>query len=252
MRDSDRLASHGRWIVVANNMTARVPFAALSLTEVEPYRPLIADHELAQALTVRDALALARETEVQRRAPLRKVAVFSDPVFTRLDKRVIRPAPQRKSEREEPLFVPILRLASSEREGREIAAALGADRVLAYSGFKATREEALKDSLLEVDTLHFATHAVASDAWPNGSGLLLTGTTPDGLPVNGYLSTLDLLSRRARTDSRGAWRLRHGARRVHGDGECRGLGASLSRRWRAPRGRDALGGQRSCDRYAHA
>jgi CHAT domain-containing protein len=128
------------------------------------------------------------------------VAIFSDPVFTRLDARVMQSSARQEASSSETLFVPITRLASSEREGREIAAALGPDRARSYSGFEATRTTALSDSVLSADTLHFATHAVASDAWPNGSGLLLTGTTRDGLPINGYLSTLDLLSRRARTE----------------------------------------------------
>jgi CHAT domain-containing protein/tetratricopeptide (TPR) repeat protein len=196
LADASGMTGHKRWIVVADNMTAHVPFAALDTAAGEVYRPLIADRELTHALTVRDALALARATDTERRSPLRKVAVFSDPVFTRLDQRVQRQAVRR----EESLFVPILRLASSKREGDEIATALGVDRVVAYSGFDATREAALGETLLDADTLHFATHAVASDAWPNGSGLLLTGSTPDGLPLNGFLSTLDLLSRRTRTD----------------------------------------------------
>jgi CHAT domain-containing protein/tetratricopeptide (TPR) repeat protein len=200
LSDATSLAAHRRWIVVTDNLTARVPFAALTLSAGTDYRPLVLEHEVSQALTVRDALTLARASPGDRRAPLRHVAIFSDPVFTRLDARVMQSSARQEASSSETLFVPITRLASSEREGREIAAALGPDRARSYSGFEATRTTALSDSVLSADTLHFATHAVASDAWPNGSGLLLTGTTRDGLPINGYLSTLDLLSRRARTE----------------------------------------------------
>jgi len=48
--------------------------------------------------------------------------------------------------------------------------------------------------------LHFATHATSSDAWPHGSGLMLSGVDRDGQVINGYLSTLDLLVSRRATD----------------------------------------------------
>jgi len=148
---------------------------------------------VSMALTLRDALRIARTSDERMRVDLSLVAVFADPVFNALDTRV-------KNTRGATIASPLPRLAATAQEATGIAALLPKASVRQYSGFAATRAALLSDEVNRATVLHLATHAVASDQWPNGSGLLLTGSKADGTPLNGYVSTLDLFSRRATTD----------------------------------------------------
>jgi tetratricopeptide (TPR) repeat protein len=181
------VASKRELIVVADGALAGVPFVAL------PFRgqPLVASHDITMALTVRDALQLARKSPERTRVALDNVAVFADPVFARDDDRLENPAAEAQGLR---------RLKATAREAAGIAARLPVRAVQLYVGLDATRAAALSPIASRATVLHFATHAFASDAWPHGSGLQLTAFGRDGAPVSGYLSTLDLLSRRSVTD----------------------------------------------------
>ena len=179
-------------IVVADSITSNLPFGALNGTE-SGYLPLVSKQDVSMALTLRDALRIARTSDERMRVDLSLVAVFADPVFNALDTRV-------KNTRGATIASPLPRLAATAQEATGIAALLPKASVRQYSGFAATRAALLSDEVNRATVLHLATHAVASDQWPNGSGLLLTGSKADGTPLNGYVSTLDLFSRRATTD----------------------------------------------------
>jgi CHAT domain-containing protein len=174
-------------IVVSDNATARIPFAALAGSRRE-YQPLIQSHDVGSALTLRDALAIARMTDSESKIDLSRTALFSDPVFSALDDRV---AVRNKPTENELLLT---RLAGTAAEARAIEASLPKGYVSSFSGFSATRE-ALLAKAAHASVLHLATHAIASDRWPNGSGLMMTALSRDGAMLNGYVSTLDLLSR---------------------------------------------------------
>lgn len=186
------LARRKHLIVVADSITASFPFVALNTAAVG-YEPLVASHGVTMALTLRNALRIAQVPDERRRVDLSQVALFSDPVFTALDTRVHN---VRKTKTESPRAS----LPATAKEADQIAALLPPGSARKYSGFDATRAALLSDDVNKATVLHLATHAVANDQWPNGSGLLLTGSEPDGSLVNGYVSTLDLLSRRSVTD----------------------------------------------------
>jgi CHAT domain-containing protein/tetratricopeptide (TPR) repeat protein len=191
--DAAALSSRKRLIVVADALTAQVPFGALSNSS-DRYSPIIATHDVSMALTLRDALALARMPDRVQRVDLSRVAIFSDPVFNALDPRAT------SSKRDTEDALPLLRLSGTAAEADAIVAGLPAKSVKAFSGFRASREALLSKEVADATVLHLATHAVASDRWPNGSGLMLSALKSDGSPVNGYVSTLDLFSRRTATD----------------------------------------------------
>lgn len=193
--DAPTLAAKRRWIIVADAATSAVPFAALS-SDVATYRPVILDHELSLALTTRDGLELARGNATDRRADLARVAIFADPVFSPLDLRV-------KNFRGDPRSrppPPTPRLAATAQEATSIAEQLAGLDVKVFAGFDATRTAVLSPYVNAATVLHFATHATSSDAWPHGSGLMLSGVNRGGEVINGYLSTLDLLVSRRATD----------------------------------------------------
>jgi hypothetical protein len=187
------LGGKRRWIIVADATTSAVPFAGLSIDTT--YRPVILDHELSMALTTRDALRLARSGETTRRADLKRIAIFADPVFSPLDTRVERFTPSQARP-----FLPTPRLAATANEAAAIAAQLPEADLKVFSGFEASRAAVLSPYVNSATVLHFATHATSSDQWPHGSGLMLSGVSRDGEIINGYLSTLDLLVSRRSTD----------------------------------------------------
>jgi CHAT domain-containing protein len=193
--DAPALAGKRRWVVVADATTSEVPFAALSV-DPKSWRPVILDHELSLALTTRDALALARDGAAARRTNLARVAIFADPVFSPIDTRV----KNFKGVSQSRPYVPTPRLAATAHEAQSIAQQLAGVDVKVFSGFDATRDAVLSPYVNAATVLHFATHASSSDAWPHGSGLMLSGVDREGEVINGYLSTLDLLMSRRATD----------------------------------------------------
>ena len=193
--DASALSAKRRWVVVADASTSEVPFAALSV-DAGAWRPVIVDHELSLALTTRDALDLARDGAAARRTNLARIAIFADPVFSPVDTRVTH---FKKTSQSRP-FLPTPRLAATAHEAQTIAGALSGVDVKVFAGFDATRAAVLSPYVNGATVLHFATHATSSDAWPHGSGLMLSGVDRDGEVINGYLSTLDLLVSRRATD----------------------------------------------------
>jgi len=193
--DAPALAAKRRWMIVADASTSEVPFAALSVDPTS-WRPVILDHELSLALTTRDALELARDGAAARRTNLARIAIFADPVFTPVDTRVT----HFKGDPQSRPFLPTPRLAATAHEAGTIAEQLKGVDLKVFSGFDATRAAVLSPYVNAATVLHFATHATSSDAWPHGSGLMLSGVDRDGEVINGYLSTLDLLVSRRATD----------------------------------------------------
>ena len=182
-----QLAGRPLVLVVTDNITARVPFAALT-SDHATYSPLVTTHDISMTLTLRDALAIAATPDREMSVDLSRLAVFSDPVFSSLDPRV-----NGKAKAADDAMM-LTRLAATASEAKAIESIVPAGTVSSYSGFEATRERLL--ALAGSSTaLHLATHAFASDRWPNGSGLMLSSYKPDGSALNGYISTLDLQSR---------------------------------------------------------
>jgi hypothetical protein len=152
-------------------------------------------HDITMALTLHDALSIAGLPDEFRRPNLAKVAVFFDPVFTPYDARIKHAPPESAAFPVKP------RLSATRAEADAVTWQLRASsRVERFTWFNARREDALSQRAADATVLHFATHAISGDQWPNGSGLLLSAFTENGEPLNGFLSTLDLLSRRANTD----------------------------------------------------
>jgi len=184
------LAPYPHLIVVADPLLGRLPLTALPASDG---KRLVDNHDVTMSLTLRDALRIAALPDAKRHVDLSRIALFSDPIFTPYDERV------RQRVKSANAFPALPRLKSTRDEAGAIARLFKPQNVLSYSDDSASRENALSPAVMQASVLHFATHAVAGDTWPNGSGLHLTGFTREGAPVNGFVSSLDLLSRRAST-----------------------------------------------------
>lgn len=183
------LQRFSRLVIVADPALAQLPFAALHAGGPD-YLPLVATHDLSMALTVRDAIAIAGLHHETQSVNLSNVVVFADPVFHPADSRL------RKAKVDSGIVAPIAMLSGSRAEAAQIMARLPRSAVTLYQDFDATRDALLSHGR-GAAVLHLATHAIANDRWPNGSGLLLTAFTREGKSINNYVSTLDLMSHRA-------------------------------------------------------
>jgi tetratricopeptide (TPR) repeat protein len=187
--------------------------------EGSPYRPLIADREVAY-LPSASTLGRLREDAARRAHGMPSVAILADPVFADDDPRVRQRhadsrAPARAVSRRatassvavatSPTREPssdtnvLPRLPSTRREAEAIAAIAGASTRLLLD-FEATRERAMDPMLREYSLVHFATHALIDDRYPELAGIALSRITKDGQPQDGFLRLEDIYTLRLSAD----------------------------------------------------
>ncbi|HYO14378.1 MAG TPA: CHAT domain-containing tetratricopeptide repeat protein [Thermoanaerobaculia bacterium] len=174
------LLDRRRLVIVAPGALQTIPFAALPHPEVggggEP-RPLIADHEIV-SLPSASVLASLRARVGSRRSPSGLLAVLADPVFG--------PSLQR------------LRYTGSE--AKAILALAGGEPVLAAFGPDANRELVRSGRLNRYRILHFATHGLVNDFYPELSSLALSTVDAAGRPVDGQLRAYEISDLELRSD----------------------------------------------------
>jgi CHAT domain-containing protein len=180
--------------VVPDGALQYVPFAALPRGGA----PVVDSVEVSTLPSASAMLYLGSRV----RAPIEKVAVFADPVFSADDARVRGGLPASVSS---PIgsspFAPraadfdldsLHRLRFSRQEAEEIAAVAGSTRVRVEMDFAANRENALSAASSKASILHFATHALLDEKRPELSGIVLSLVGPDGRPRNGFLRLVDI------------------------------------------------------------
>jgi CHAT domain-containing protein len=180
--------------VVPGGALQYVPFAALPRAGA----PSVDSVELSTLPSASAMLYLGSRV----RAPIEKVAVFADPVFSADDPRVqggvaaavswpVGPSPFASRAADFDLDS-LHRLRFSRQEAEEIAAVAGSARVRVEMDFAANRENALSAASSKVSILHFATHALLDEKRPELSGIVLSLVGPDGGPRNGFLRLVDI------------------------------------------------------------
>jgi CHAT domain-containing protein/Tfp pilus assembly protein PilF len=207
-----------RLVIVSEGALQRVPFAALTVAppgaESSAPPPLIVSHEIV-TLPSASTLAVLR-SELAGRAPAPKaVAVLADPVFDAADARVRRERtahapgaavvpPGLSSEEltraaeagDVDLSLPLERLTSTRREAAAITAHVPARERLLALDFDASRATATGPALRRYRVVHFATHALISNAHPDLSGIVLSLVDEQGRPSDGFLRIHDIFNMR--------------------------------------------------------
>jgi hypothetical protein len=197
----------------ADSESERLPV----LSAVGPsYRPLLADREVIY-LPSPSTLGRLR-ADAARRAPTKtSIAILADPVFADDDPRVLKRTPasskvfmrgtgatggaassvvEAQPARESSSGGGVLpRLPSTRREAEMIAAIAGDSTLLALD-FEATRAKAMDPALRDYSIIHFATHALIDDRYPELAGVVLSRVTADGLPQDGFLRLQDIYALR--------------------------------------------------------
>lgn len=198
------LLGRRRLVVVVSGVLGRVPFAALPRPEehsTEP-EPLLVDHDVVQLPSIAVLAALRRARHNQAPAG-HLLALVADPVFSRRDPRFdpgeggrnlgaqdAEPADSRTFER--------LRYAG--REAETIAALAPPGEAFVASGLAASRERVAGGGLADFRILHFATHGLYSEEFPELSALALSSFDSAGRPVDGLLRAYEVAGLDLRAD----------------------------------------------------
>jgi CHAT domain-containing protein/tetratricopeptide (TPR) repeat protein len=184
------LLGRRRLVVVASGALQIVPFAALPVPGGEEAqdggepRPLMLEHEIGNLPSV-SVLAALRSKLAGRRPPRGFLAVVSDPVTEAGDERLR----EVSTDRGKP---GLRRLPYTGREAEAILALAGSRPVLAASGFEANRDLVRSGKLSDYRILHFATHGLFNDLYPELSALALSSFDPSGRPIDGHLRAYEV------------------------------------------------------------
>lgn len=166
-----------RLVIVAPGALQRIPFAALPRPgKSEELRLLIDDHRIA-SLPSASVLARLRARVKTRRPPSGLLAVVA-PVF----------AP------------PFERLRYTGREAKAILSLAGRRPALAASGAAANRMLLESGRLSDYRILHFATHGLLNEHYPELSSLALSSVDDSGQPVDGQFRAYEVSGLELRAD----------------------------------------------------
>lgn len=203
-----------RLLVVADGVLHYVPFAALAAApslDAAAYRPLLAEHEIANVPSASVLGELRREATGRAEAP-KAVAVFADPVFDGGDERV-RALSSRNAKPPQPNAPEVQladatraaraagvageseaipRLLYTRREADEILRLVPPSRRFGALDFEASRAAATEPGLGQFRIVHFATHGFSNPAHPELSGLVLSLVDRGGRATDGFLTANDI------------------------------------------------------------
>jgi tetratricopeptide (TPR) repeat protein len=164
-----------RMLVIPDGPLHAVPFAALPLARTGDR--LLIDQFL---VGYSPSLALALSPRERPRHATTRVAVVSDPVYARDDRRLPAPVAGNKRGPADVLPSGLYRLPYSALEERAVIENFGRANTTSLAGFDATPERVRELAAGDWSVLHFATHALARKSSPERSALFLSEFTADG------------------------------------------------------------------------
>jgi CHAT domain-containing protein len=207
-----------RLVIVADGILQYIPFAALpepgqAKSDLTSWQPLVINHEVI-TLPSLSTLAVLRKELHGRQQAKKAVAVIADPVFEKDDPRVksarhkiSSPLPADSSQSKEVS----LRRRQLERAARELGQETDdepvtfqrlpftlqeADAIFTVVpqaetrralGFDANLRTALDPELRQYRVIHFATHGLLNNSYPELSGLVLSLVDKSGRSQDGFL-----------------------------------------------------------------
>jgi CHAT domain-containing protein len=209
------LLTRKRIAVVADGILQYIPFAAFpegtdNVGKASGWQPLFVKHEVVM-LPSWSILAVLRSESREHPPTQKTVAVLADPVFDKDDPRVraarrgsYPPPPQSVERRglirrgrellraaqnldgdERP--VSFQRLPFSTQEAQAIFRVVPQDETMRALGFDASLKTALDPELRNYRIIHYATHGLLNNAYPELSGIVLSLVDKWGRPEDGFL-----------------------------------------------------------------
>ncbi len=208
---ADQLGSK-RLVLVKEGVLQYLSFDAL-LHPSFPMNPsdppyLIKTNEIVELPSMSTLVAMRGESD-HPASPSHIVAVFADPVFSRIDDRVQGedPSPvvahaamnqnsgngtQGEAGRSQRGSSRPARLTYAAEEADAISAVAPSGTTMIAKGFDANRETAMSSLLGDYQIIHFATHAFLDSEHPELSGIALTMVDRNGVEKNGLIPLHDI------------------------------------------------------------
>lgn len=204
-----------RLVIVSEGILQHVPFAVLpspASSAQTDVRSLIADHEIVN-LPSASVLGLLRHEATGRKLPTKTVIVFADPVFSQNDERIA--SRQRRTDgattqaasfedvkrsATESGLADLVRLRFSRQEADAIAKLAAENMKLKAVDFAASRGLATSDELSQYRIVHFATHGLINNQYPELSGVVLSLVDENGQAQNGFLRLYDIYNLKLTAD----------------------------------------------------
>ena len=194
-------------VIVPDGVLQYIPFAVLR--EPGAATPLLVNHEITMLPSISTIAVLRREFR-ERQIAGKAVAVLADPVFQKDDPRVRYRVPntparfaasasneavevKRQNPRAPEFTEPgndsltFARLPFSLQEARSILRLASDQQTKQAVGFDASVQTALQPELRDYRVIHFATHAVLNNSYPELSGIVLSLVDETGRPQDGFL-----------------------------------------------------------------
>lgn len=196
-----KLLTKRRVIVVADGALHYVPFAAL-LRESgsDGSVPMLMMHEVVSVPSM-SVLAARRQQARTRPQPLRTLAIFADPIFTKDDSRFVEQtypvtvgaAAQIKLSRTgSSRLNSFQRLPETGEEAAVISSLVAEDQRFVATGFAVNRDALLAEQLQDYRIIHFATHGLIDARYPALSALALSFYDAERSPIDGLLRLHDI------------------------------------------------------------
>jgi CHAT domain-containing protein len=206
-----------RLVVASQGILQLIPFAVLptpiaisanhKLTDAKNAQvlsklpPLVVTHEVVTIPSI-STLALLHKVLAGRKTASKILAIFADPVFNKEDERVRH---NQASPRMTPGGTPademtLERLSATRWEAEQIKLLVGESDSLLALDFAANRHLAMSDEISRYRILHFATHALINDEYPQLSEIALSAVNEQGEKQDGALRAYDLFNRKLSAD----------------------------------------------------
>ncbi len=198
------LLGNHRLVIVAEGMLQYLPFGVLTDPSSSRSDPLLLKHEIIH-LPSSSSLLLLRKESARRLDNQKEIAIFADPVFTSEDSRVkgkvaveVSQASATAADLRGPVRAknqptsPFRRLRFSRFEAEAISDLIPEANRLVALDFSASNETVTSLDLRNYRMIHFATHAIANDQYPNLSGLVLSLVDQQGKEKTGFLRLHDI------------------------------------------------------------
>jgi CHAT domain-containing protein len=188
-------------VIVPDGALAAIPFAALLLPRGDFF---IERHQIS-VLPSLSMLSVLRDHR-DAAPPVRTIAIFADPVFSKTDDRLLHLRRAREAQVTSKSGANIAsdeylpRLSASKEEANSIASLVPAEERQQYVGFQADLDNVRSEVLSKFRLVHFSTHAIADNVHPEFSRLVFTLLDSAGKRKRGALLLSDIYNLRLQSD----------------------------------------------------
>ncbi len=191
-----------RLILAADGKLRYFPVSALPRPsengDSENNEPLLLTNEIIYEPSAATLSLLARKTNAAG-TPAKDLVIFADPVYSPQDERITSNTDvnsQTDSNRNLPEDLSaassLQRLPATGQEAESIVETFGKSHTQLFSGFSATRENFFESDLADYKVLHFATHGLLNENFPEFSGLVFSKFDETGKSKKGIVRLQDI------------------------------------------------------------